>query len=249
MTLHEISRRDAAGHIVALTLLPFAGLIAPRPARAADLNPAGRASASGNYLLSRSLHREVGPGVAIDVNRSWRIAITPHDDGFTVSGVQQAAEVTAPAILGPLAALERQRDASALFPMTLDFTGQILRSGHEDGTTLLRGVETARALFRSLPSAPYASRGASGDMLSQIQRMSAGAVSRVPRDLFFPLPGESQETHRIELPGKGTGLVIVSSSATAEVETGRLLMSRRDIVTRIDERSLCASEEWKLSPV
>ena len=236
-----IERRIAAQRLALAALLPFAtlGLSPARAARRPLEVP------EGNFRLERVLNRGLADGAAIVVTRHWHIEFKREGSGMTVSGAQVFADVTAPPPLEPLAAIERARSASDLFPLTLDEAGMIIPTdGKGDDAALVRALETGRALVRSLPSA--SAQDDAKRFMAQLAGMSAGAVSRLPSDLFFPKPGQDTTTQAIALPGGGTGTIAIEAKASAAPKSGLLVSSERRIVTRIEGSERNTAESWAL---
>ena len=243
MSEEGIARRTASRRIAVAALLPFAALSA-RPLAASTLTPLP--VPNGIFRLERVLSRGLGDGNAIVVMRQWRMVFARSGPGLSVSGEQTSAEVAAPPSLAPLAALERARSASGMFPIALDAAGLIVAGGEEgDSPQLVRAFETARALFASLPHSPDQQEDAKA-FIANLARMSASAVSQLPRDLFFPQSGAETSSQAIALPGGDVGTITVTASATAAADSGLLMSSRRQIVTRVHDSERTASEAWSL---
>lgn len=239
-----IERRAAVQRLALGALLPLAALGTPLSRLAA-----GRRAIeipSGAFRLERVLTRGLGDGAAIVVTRHWRIAFAPSAGGITVSGVQTFADIAAPPVLAPLAAIERARSASDLFPLAIDEAGLIRGGGSSgDGAALIRALETGRALVDAL-SLPQSERLDANGFLAHLSTLSASAVSRLPRDLFFPEPGNDSTAREIALPGGETGSVAIVSQVSAMPGTGLLASSERRIVTRVAASQRLASERWIL---
>lgn len=242
-----IERRTAIGGLGFAALLPLAGLGAEfGPARAASRNISPPA---GAFRLERALRRELVGGAAIEVTRHWRISFAADASGLTVLGEQIFCEVAAPEALAPLAAIERARSASRVFPLALDGAG-LIRGGRNDGSAaeLSRALDTGRALLRALPASPTRAEEAKRFM-AQLAAMGAEAVSRLPRDLFFPTPGEAATTREIALPGGAKGAILVTARASAAPDSGLLAASERLIVTRLPDGDRRAEERWSLTAI
>ena len=245
MSGREYDRRQVAGRIAAAALLPFAALGGPLSSASAAAR--ARTAPAGSFALQRVLTRELGDGAAIVVTRRWRIGFAAAEAGIVVAGEQTFAEVVAPVVLAPLAALEKARSTAEMFPIRLDRMGNIADS--ERGMSavhLLRAIETGRAMVeRHLGAAVLA-----GDLrafMAQLTRVGAEAVSMMPRDLFFPTPTRSSATRELALPGGDTGTIDVVSEASVDPGTGLLRSSERVIVTRIGESARLAREGWSLA--
>lgn len=238
-----IARRTASRRIAQAALLPFAMLGAePVAAR----TPVPLPAPGGAFRLQRVLTRGLGDGKAIVVTRNWRVSFTQALTGLTVRGEQIDAAVAAPPSLAPLAALEQARSTSGMFPITLDAAGLIVAGGDDaDSPQLARAFETARVLFASLPRSQAQIDDAKAFM-ANLARMSASAVSQLPRDLFYPQSGAETSSRAIALPGGDVGTITVTASATAAVDSGLLMASERRIVTRMHDSERMSAEAWRL---
>ena len=242
-----MERRVAAKRLALAALVPFAAL--PVPIGAALAARRGVSVPLGSFRLERVLSRQLSGDAAIVVTRRWRIAFAAGASGMTVSGEQISADVAAPAGLAPLAAIERARSASEIFPLMLDETGLILPSARAPGTPqLVRALETGRALVQSLPILAT-EREDAREFMAQLASLSAGAVSQLPRDLFFPQPGDNETRRDLMFPGGGKGSITVTASTQAADDSGLLVASERRIVTRLADSARGAGERWTLTPI
>lgn len=242
-----IQRRTALRRLAWGALVPFAALGAPPGL----VQATGRRITIpvGAFRLERVLTRGLNDAAAIVVTRRWRIAFARTGIGTVVNGEQTFADVAAPEGLAPLAAIERSRSASGVFPLTIDAEGLIAEgSVSQKGEVMVRALETGRALVNSLPLLE-ATRLDARSFMAQLSMLSAGTVSRLPRDLFFPQPGGDTITREIALPGGETGSIAVTARARAAVETGLLIASERLVVTRLADSERIASEHWSLTAV
>lgn len=236
-----ITRRGAASLAAAGALLPLAALGAP--VRAASI--ARVQAPAGIFRLERILTRELGDGKAIVVTRHWSCRFSPTGRGIAVTGEQIACDVAAPPNLESLAALERAR-RDAAFPLALDDAGQIVSTGSaRDAPETIRALDTARALFASVALSAGVRREAR-QFIAELGQASATAISRMPRDLFFPVIGSSTSTRVIALPGGGNGTITVAASAAGDAATGLLTVSDRLITTRIEGSIRSSGECWAL---
>lgn len=103
-----------------------------RWAMAAALAPGGAAVIAGRkpfappaglMIFKRRLERGLPDGNKLVVARSFAVNFARTTEGWTVSAEQVAVAVDAPARIAPLAALERQRIETGLFPLTLGRRG------------------------------------------------------------------------------------------------------------------------------
>lgn len=228
----------------AAALLPFAAFGAPL---AASRHAPRRAVPEGAFLLERMLTRGLADGATITITRRWRIGFAASADGLEVRGAQVAADVSAPAVLASLAALERDRSDGGVFPILLDGRGLITSSPRGgDGESLLRAIDEGLALLaRSRPEVPVAQEEAA--FARALAGMGAESISTLPRDLFFPAPARTEATRLVQLPGGGEGSVTVSANATASARTGLLIASERSVLSRLGDSARTATERWSLA--
>lgn len=240
-------RRAALQRLGFAALLPFSAFGLPL----AGARGAGRrvAAPAGSFTLERVLTRELAGGAAIVVTRRWRIAFARAKLGLTVNGEQVFADVAAPSALASLATLERSRSASGIFPLALDEAGQIRGDARSlERATLMRALDTGRALVQAMPIAVADKQDARG-FITQLAALGAEAVSQLPRDLFFPHTGKDTVNRELALPDGGTGSIAVTATVSAAPDTGLLRVSERRIVTRIDSSEREATERWTLAQV
>ncbi len=240
-----LNRRDAAALIAVAALLPLGLLGAPLgPARAAR-RPAR--APEGNFLLERVLARDLSDGASIVVTRRWRAAFLPRDRGMFVEGEQIFAAVAAPPGLQALASLEQSRAATAMFPIALDAAGLIVGTAQQsEDDHLLRAVEKCRTLVERSGALADRTRDAN-KFLAELARMTAQAVSMLPRDLFFPLSGRNSATQAIAVPGGEPGSISVAAAAATDPASGLLRTSERVITTRIGTSERASKELWTLA--
>lgn len=200
---------------------------------------------AGSFVLRRRLERGLGDGAAVVVTRDWECGFRPQGEGALIEARQIAVEVDAPPMLAALADVERRREVTGLFPMTLDGRGRI--AGWSEGQAGLEAALQAAKSFmeRHLP-APSDARDAKR-YLAAMSQTAAAAVSQVPRDLFFPQTGERSAQRALELPGGGEGRYEVTIRASAREADGLLEMSERQIVTHLGDSQRASRERWSIS--
>lgn len=248
MTGGGIGRRTAARRIALHALAPIAALAIPVGRAAAGTRPI--ATPAGNFRLERVLVRGLSGGAEIVVTRHWQIGFAPTRGGMAVSGEQVHAAVAAPPRLAELAEIERTRSTASLFPILLDSAGLIQRdvTGRQGGdeAAFQRALDYGRALLGALTLT-----AAEGDdarsFVAKLSNMSAGAVSRLPQDLFFPRPGEETTSRDLTLPGGETGSITVTALTRAAPVTGLLDVVERRIVTRVADSERTTFERWALA--
>lgn len=248
MTGGGIGRRTAAQRIALHALAPIAALAVPIGGAAAVARPI--AAPSGSYRLERVLVRGLSGGAEIVVTRHWRIGFARTRSGMAVSGEQIHAAVAAPPRLAELAEIERTRSTASLFPILLDSTGLIQRdmTGRRGGdeAAFQRALHSGRALLSALTLTAAEGEDARS-FLARLANMSAGAVSRLPQDLFFPRPGEETTSQDLALPDGGTGSITVTALTRAAPATGLLEVVERRIVTRVAKSERTTIERWSLA--
>ena len=200
---------------------------------------------TGTLTLRRSLERGLGENAAIVVHREWNCRFLPDDGGAVIDGRQVWVDVEAPAPLAALAKVEREREVTGLFPMSLGRDGRITAwSGREAG--LEAALNEARDFMeRHIPS-PSEAEDAKR-YLATMSQTAAAAVSQVPRDLFYPQTGERHMQRTIELPGGGQGSYEVTISASARQQDGLLENSERRIVTKLGNSHRTSRERWSIA--
>lgn len=244
MSGSDLGRRAAVQRFAALALAPFAAL--GRPAAAGDTLRTV-ALPTGNFRLERTLTRGLGDGARIVVTRQWRIAFAPVTTGIAVTGEQIYVAIDSPPRLAALSEIERTRSTAAMFPILLDPTGLIRRgNGQGDDAAWRRALDTGRTMIESLTMTD-ADRQDARSFLAKLANLSAGAVSQLPEDLFFPRTGSETTTRELPLPDGGRGLIMVNAIARAAPSTGLLEVTERRIVTRVAESERSTVERWAMA--
>jgi hypothetical protein len=225
----------------------FTGTLLSAPLPQALLARRVAEGALGSFDLRRILVRGLSDGKAITVTRQWRCDMVPEGEIIRVSGEQIDVSVEAPEQLAPLAAIERRRKVTGLFPATINADG-LLDQAHigtapEDITAAINAAMDV-----------YAARGASAEtrasaasFLSSLSQRSAEMISNVPPNLFFPTPGEQRIEREIVLPDGNIGGYSLVLRAQAEDETGMLKESSREVITRVEESERKSRESWEMT--
>ena len=197
-------------------------------------------------LLTRVLHSPLADGNKIVSRRTFEIEIRRVGEGFRVEGRQVDCAVEAPAVLEPLAAIERQRVETGLFPMLLDASGRILpRPAPAGADGMDAAVPVALDMVRNSGLAPADAERAT----AFVRRLQAQpASSNWPADLFRPLTGTRQDDRPIVTPDGLTGHVRVEIEASARDGTGLLDELARTVTTDLGGRRRVTREEWFLVP-
>ena len=196
-------------------------------------------------LLKRVLERGLGGGASLVVTREWECRFLGRGRGARIEARQVDVGVRAPAALAALAEVERRREVTGLFPMTLDPAGAIV--GWPEGEASVKlAVARAARLIEESAAAPAEANDAQR-RLAEIGKTAASLVSQVPRDLFFPRTGSRTERRKLNLAGGLEGTYEVTISATARNGSGLLQRSERRIVTRIGDSARVSRESWSIA--
>jgi ABC-type amino acid transport substrate-binding protein len=236
----------------ALLRLAMAAAFAPAFAsRAVAVGPAsgGRFSPpAGPMTFTRRLERGLGDGHTLTVDRSFAIRFAPRIEGWSVSGEQVGVSVDFPRQLAALAALERQRRETNLFPLLLDGRGTIV-GGPEarPAEQLDEAVATVMRLFGNTAH-PVDAREEHETFVRAIHDASTRLTSLLPEQLFAPRGEPTRSERDLALPDGGEGTIEVSFTAAADPLTGLMRQARRDIVTTIAGDSRLTREKWTLAP-
>lgn len=242
----DVPRRVAMRGLALGALVPLS--MAAWPLSTAQAARRGAIIPAGSFALTRVLSRGLIDGATIVVTRRWRIAFAAAGVGLTVRGSQIFADVAAPAMLAELAAIERGRSTAGLFPLALDAEGLIRddeRGG--DDAALSRALDAGAVLVAEL-RLEAASHEDARAFMARLGGMSAGAVSRLPRDLFFPVPDRNVTVRKVALADGETGSVTVETAATVVAATGLMTSSERRITTHAGAGERITSERWMLVP-
>ena len=235
-----------------LGALLLAGIAAATPIAAghaaADTNtPAPGAKFSpptAPLMLSRTVIRELSDGNRIAVMRRYKVQFVPSGDGFLLTGELVEVRVEAPALLGKLAELERQRPDPQLFPFVLDARGVLLAEA--GGTprdprsrTHLAGAAAQLIAGSGLP----ADRTAQGSNLAG--QLTAGApFSPWPSDLFIAVTPERRQHSKVALASGGHGDVDVLIRVGKLLPCGLPAVVERTITTLSQGVQRVSREVW-----
>jgi hypothetical protein len=212
---------------------------------------AGKAIAppSGPMTFVRRLERQLPDGNKLVVARSFRLKFTPSASNWIVAGEQAGVTVDAPARIAALAALERQRVETGLFPFMLDRSGLIV-GGPE--TRPAKELDEAVAIVRRELDKNALAAGEREELDAFIRAVHDAEIkltAQFPGDLFAPREQTRHTERELALPGGGEGTIAVSFSAASDPATGLMREARREIVTAIGEDRRLTREDWSLAPV
>lgn len=217
-------------------------------AEAGSASPARFAPASGPMIFTRRLERALAGGAALVVARSFAVGFSAGADGWTVRGEQVGVTVDAPRRIAQLAALERQRVETGIFPLTLDTAGLIV--GGPDPKPGKELEEALAIVRRGLDRSPVAAgeRPQLEAFVRAVHESSARVAALLPTDLFAPRDAPTHAERGIALPGGGAGTIEVTFTAVTDPATGVMRSARREIVTAIGDDRRLTREDWTLAP-
>ncbi len=231
----------------AAALLPaIAGTVSAQPPAMAALP---FSPSESPQVLTRTVWRTLADGKQIIVRRRYAVQFTRQDNGYLLDGRLLDAAVDAPAMLAPLAELERRRGDEGLFPMQLDAAGQILANANATAEApALRNIARQRSqgMLAAKPLAP-AQQQESALFLKQVA--AHGTLAAWPVDLFNPASAERSERRRIALPDGQEGEVSVSIKVLGAHQAGLPRAVERTVVTVLAGTSRTSREQWALTPV
>jgi len=239
------TRRDALAALLGLGVASSPAALAG-PLQAALAAPLRLPDTALRF--NRVLHRTLGGRDGITVQRSWTMQCHRQARGIVVTGQQVAAEVSAPPHLAQLAAIERARDASGMFPLLLSDTGLILTpggpsAGQDDDTAA--ALHAAEALIAQQP-VPADERARYRLYLAQVHQAGTSLLDTLPRDLLFPSGIPIQRNEVVALPGGLSGSFALHYTAHPQPAAPWLARAERQVVTRIEGLERSASEVWTL---
>jgi len=226
----------------AAAILPFAALsLAPGPAAASTLSPF---IPSGEpMVLTRELRRPLPGGIVIATKRSYRVRFVREDGGYRVDGELIGVEIEAPKQFEALAALERARPDSHMFPMRVDGNGRFVATDSQQTGFAERAGQVAQSL---VPTGLAASEAR--DASAFIGQATANPVQTAwPEDLFRPSPGKHSDRHVMSLPGGKTGEVAVEIDADVDAASGLVKTLQRHVTTRLGDSTRVTHETWTLA--
>lgn len=195
--------------------------------------------------LTRELHRELGDGKEIVTRRTYGIRITRAGNGYVVDGELIDSAISAPPFLAQLAAIERSRPDTGMFPFRLDQQGRI-RATPPPGSPALHAHFDAAS--RSVIASAPVSAAQRADMRRFAEAVMAGNTTPIPEDLLHPAPGSRGESNHYQLPDGASGTVSVAITAEADPATGLLRTLTRAITTDNGGNRRSSREIWTLTP-
>jgi len=197
--------------------------------------------------LGRRITRGLRDGATLVVAREWQVRFTAQGRGIIITGEQVSVLVEAPAVLEPLAAIERERSTASMFPIMLSGDGVLLAAGAAiEQSDLDAAVQEAKTIIAKSGDKP--SRQAERlSYLAQLQSASGSLLEQMPQDLFFPQKMAMHSVRPVNLPDGSTGEFEYTYQARCAPGHIWLEQAEREIITRIGSDERHASEVWTLS--
>ena len=241
----HLRRREALGRLAWFGCMPVAaGLFISPAAQAAPVVPAGDTP----YLLRRTLVRGLSDGKAVEVVREWTCMFERVGAGQRITGEQTSVTVDAPEILEPIARLERERATDTMFPIMLDRNGRIVdRRDRPPSFDMGEAVRETMRIYREAGADEQVIADAK-KFIAMLHKKAAEQVGRMPRDLFYPKPGNDRQTREVTLPGEVPGRIEIAVITRTEEKTGLLTHLTREVVTHAQSSIRRSSETWELEP-
>ena len=238
-----------AGHLrtvllaSAAAVLPFAALSAGS-ASATATSSSGFSPAAEPMVLTRALRRPLPGGAEVSTRRSYEIRFVRDGQGYRIDGELIDVSIDAPPAYEALAALERARPDTGMFPMHIDAGGRLVAAPSQHQAQF---AQKAGQLAQSRVPATL-SPDESRNALAFIGQVSASPSQTAwPDDLFRPSPGKHVDTHVVPLPGGKTGEVAIEIEASVEPGSGLVTTLRRNVTTRLGDTLRQTIETWTLS--
>jgi hypothetical protein len=192
------------------------------------------------------LRRALPGGVELVARRRYQVRIVRSGEGFSVEGALLSCDVEVPPMLEPLAAIERARPDTGMFPIALGADGLILPgSGHVAPSQALHRAAAVASSEVDRVVADPAERQQAQAFVRQVELQAAGA--QWPADLFHPAPGTRRESRAVALPGGGEGHVTIEINVGTIGAGGLLSRLERVVTTELGGTTRVTREEWTLS--
>jgi hypothetical protein len=224
----------------AAAVLPLVALAQPLEARSAAVFAPG----SHAMVLTRVLRRPLPGGVEVATSRSYELRFVRDGAGYRVEGELLDVKVEVPTAFEALAALERARVDTGMFPVHIDDRGRFVAGGEARS-----GAFASQASQVALVQVPGGlAAGEARDARSFIEQIGSNPVHTAwPVDLFMPAPGRQGSRQTIPLPGGKTGEVAVVIDAAVDAQTGLVTTLTRHVTTRLGDTSRITEETWTLA--
>ena len=242
---HMTGRIVAPRRAMLAALSVFAGSALLRPLQA--MAATRFAPPDGPMRFTRTLTRQLGVSDRAVFERSFVIRF--HADGtggYRVEGQQADVTVQVPPALEALAAMERRRVETGVFPIALSPGGLILDGPSPEPMALF--PEAVATAMRQL--ATMSDRSAAEAARHYLQNLAARPdqlLSRIPADLFAPVETRRQEARAFPLEDGGVGRIDLSFEATIDPACGMMLSAIRKVSTHMGSSERVTSERFTLA--
>ena len=227
----------------AAAILPLAALSFPAQPLTAS-TPSRFAPSPAPMVLTRELRRPLPGGIVISSARSYEITIVRDGGGYRIDGELVGVSVDVPRQFEALAALERARSDTGMFPMRIDDSGRFIGGDKRQvQPTANEAGRIAQGLVPTGLAAPEAR-----DAGAFIRQSTANPVlTSWPDDLFRPAPGKHRSSQVVALPGGKTGEVVVEIEAAVDPGSGLVTSLQREVTTRLGDSTRVTIEIWTLA--
>lgn len=204
---------------------------------------------AGPMLYRRELTRELVAGAKIVTRRDFAIGFERLSDGFLVRGEQVAVDVALPETLARFAALEKARDESGLFPLSLDAFGRL--RGDSGAPAPDDAIESAIALAKQRIEQQDLQRDEERELqafVAGFHQAAAQMTAQIPTDLFAPARPLQEDGRVIALPTGEEGHFTNRFQSERDPATGLMRHASREILTEIGGDTRRTLERFWLMP-
>jgi hypothetical protein len=227
------------GGLIALLPVAAASAMQPAPAAGAFVAP------PGPLVLTRTLRRPLPDGAEIVSTRRYEVRIVAEGGGYRVDGHLIDAEVTAPESLEALAALERNRPDTGLFPFRLDRMGKIASPAVPSDRTADGAAAASARLAIAGSSLAAPDRAEAQGLIDRLTALRSASGARWPADLFNPAPGLRSQTSRFALPNGKEGSVTTTIDARRGADGDSI---ERTVITETGGTQRITRETYRVEP-
>jgi hypothetical protein len=159
-----------------------------------------------------------------------------------------STDVDAPPRLANLAALEKARATTSIFPIQLDHAGMIMsRENHRSPALNESEAQAARQLIDGAALKPDAQHQAI-EFLDQVAKQTGPVISHWPASLFRPGPFNSEIQRELPPTNGESGMAIISISAQSTKPCSLMKKLERKVKTVIGGQMRETREIWTLDP-
>lgn len=226
----------------------LAALAAPLAAQAES--PSGQAAAADavceRLILTRTVVRTLHDDKRVVARRRYAICIAAQGEGYVVTGALTESTVDAPAQLAALAALERDRPDTGLFPLRLDRQRRIVAAGPAQEAGQRAAGRAAALALVGTAALPQGDAAAAGGFISRIA--AEGVTTAWPDLLFQPDGGDSRDVQHLTLGNGQAGQAVTTVRIVHRLSSGAPALVERLVATEIGGTQRITREEWQIEP-